>query len=234
MAITPIIITDAHQNIINNFIVPSLGFIQKIPTHNEVGVVDKNRRTVRFIYENWLDTFPVIVSKNRSNILTVTADYTVDYPTGVITLTQDLAAGDEIEADKFFRYFTNETMADLLELTLRDLNSRKPATAFIMTNAPLEWDGALVLGTLLKLYRILMMDFNLWRPFLIWVDPSTFREFLSNLIASMSVEYNTLATLAKRRGLVAPAGVSSGKYGTAQTVTGANFRQFSLGGGGFG
>lgn len=233
MALTPIIVTDSYQNIINNFVVPSLGFIQKIPTHNEVGVVDKDRRTIRFIYENWLDTFPVIVRKNRSQILTVTTDYTVDYPTGVITLTQDLAPGDEIEADKFFRYFTDQTMADLIELTLRDLNSRKPATAFTIDSAPLEWDGALVLGTLLKLYRILMMDFNLWRPYLIWVDPNFFRDFLTNLIATLSAEFNTLATLAKRRGLVAPAGVSSGKYATSQVVDGTNFRIFSLGGGGF-
>lgn len=234
MAITPIPDTDAHQNIINNFILPSLGFVQKIPLHNEVGVVDKDRRTIRFIYTNWLTTMPIIIRKNRATILTETTDYTVDALDGEILLTQDLAAGDEIEADYYFQYFLNQEIVDLLELTLRDLNSRKPATAFIMSNAPLEWDGALVTGTMMKLIERLLLDFNLWRPHLIWVDPSWFRDFLTTMLANLTATFAVQATIVKRRGFVAPAGVSSGRYGTSQLVDGANFRQFSIGGGGFG
>lgn len=233
MAITPIPDTDAHQNIINNFILPSLGFVQKIPLHNEVGVVAKDRRVVRFIYGHWLDSFPIIVRRNRTIFLTEGTDYTVDEVVGEIALTQDLAPGDEIDIDYYFQYFTNQELVDFLELTLRDLNSRKPATAFTMENAPLEWDGALVTGVMIKCIERMMLDFNLWRPYLIWVDPSWFRDFLSTMLANLTAQFAIQATIVKRRGLVAPAGVSSGRYATSQLVDGANFRQFSIGGGGF-
>lgn len=230
------VITPAHQAIIDDFLIPMLGPLLRIPVHDEIGVISKDRQTAVFIYQNWIDTTAPIIKHNRSEILAVTIDYTVNLVAGTINLTTPLPPGDEIDAYYYFRYFTNSELASFIELTLRDLNSRKPATAFTIETAPLEWDGAIVLGAYLKCLQRLLMDFNLWRPFLIFVDMNAggaFRDQISSLFSSTQTEFNTLATLAKRRGIVAPAGVSSGKFATAQLVTGSNFRAFAVQGGSF-
>jgi len=108
-------------------------------------------------------------------------DFEIEYDAGTVRITSPTSknADDGFE-DYFVTYefdmFPARDLEIFLDLTLQELNIAGAANGGFITDyaniddAPLNWDGPLVSGALVKAFRRLASDSGLWKNYLIWSD----------------------------------------------------------------
>jgi len=205
--------------------------LQKIKVHDEVGVPDSTRKIFTFTYQNWNENFTVEVTKNihSSWSIMTNTDYTVDYVNGKITLNTAINVGDEVRASYQFRYFSRDELAEMIRQSLHELNGIPPKTGFLLDNGlPLEWNPTLAMRAYYYSLGRLLDDLSLWIPRLAFADPDNYRTYIQSKRTEADNFFKTNSRYLKRRSLIVPQSVTSGKFFTPSIVSSTNFRSFTI------
>lgn len=235
-------ITTKEQQLIDITFTLLEGF-QHIPVHNEVGFPKESsgkRSKIIFTYNNWNLNFPFwFWLNNQQNELIKDTDFSLDDAKGEITLLtssgsifatdKELKVGQELESSYHFKYFNDQELLNWMEIGLIFLNNERPVTQFINIDiAPQEFTGALIIYTYYRALQKILLDNQLWNNNLIWADTRAFHGQVHALKTEAENEWKSEKQKAKPRSLVAPRGITGGRFATQQRVTGTSFRQFTI------
>lgn len=233
---------DTANNIISGLIEPIIGDLIRIPVFNEIGLPNRDRTKVSFMYQPMI-TFNGEDPKfelNETTVLTAGTDYTLDKDTATITLLGTsgsefesdsgvLTEGNEIRGTYRFQYFTDKELTSFIYQALTRLNIHKPATGFTLNGAPKEWDGPLALYSYVQVFDRILADTMLWKSSIVFTDQSNIQNQIQSKLTRAQSEYDWLAKVSQRRGWAAPKAVATRRLAVQQRVTAANFREFTLG-----
>lgn len=227
------------DDLITDFLEPILGDLQRIQVNGELGSPDRTRTIITYNYH------PMIIDRtirpefehNREDTrLAETTDYTVNLTNSQITLVSTgkltggtLPQGDEVKGFFRFKYFINTELSAFLGLALAELNARKPATAFSLDAAPLEWDAPLIMRTYMHCMERILGDTTLWESSIIFTDPSAVFNQIKSKLDLAGSQWDFLAKVNQRRGWSAPKAVTTRRLATQQRVTAFNWQSFTIG-----
>lgn len=224
--------TTGHaKTLIDDFLTYLFALFQKIEVRDERGIPNAAGSLIAFQYQNWnTSDFAAQMRRNGTTLLTLTTDYEINATTGKVSLITPLtiANGDFLNGTYAFKYFSDNEWESYLEWTLRELNGRKPISAYELDDAPTEWDAVLILGAYIKSIRKLYMDMNIWRTWLIFPNQTTAQATLGTLLSTAEAEYQALVRKFKPRSLVKPRGVQSGKYYTPILISSVNWQNYTI------
>ena len=230
------------QEVIDDFIRPVLGDLNNIQVNGELGVPSRDRKTIQFDY------FPMVVERSirprfefnrQDSFLIEDTDYTIDLDLGETVLKAAgpsqfeptggiLSIGDEIKGFYRFEYFTDDELASYINLSLFELNARKPATAFVIENAPLEWNAGFMVYTYIRCLNRILSDTTMWRGSIIFADPEAVRSQFNSKLQMANQQWDFLSKILNRRGFARPKAVVSRRLAVQQRVTEVNFRDFTI------
>lgn len=217
-----------HDTLIEEGLEPLLHEFRNLPVHDEPAVLNSGRTEARFGYQHWNSgiSAPEFI-KNESTWLTESTDYRANYEKGKIDMISSLVAGDEVTGTYRFKYFTDTDWTHFIDIALKEMNAKKPATSYTIESMPLDWDPFIIMRAYQLSLKRLMLDSILWSTRLIFADPAMMNTMVYNLYLQATDEVKGLITV-KRRGEVAPKTVSSYKRSIPRKVTGINWRSYTL------
>jgi len=216
------------DDLINLYLTPTIKYFQELAVYNELAQVTTSGMNVfDLAFQNLRTDLPYQVKKNNV-LLSTTGDYNMDFVNGQIILTSAVVAGDEVRADYRFQYFPTVDLENWIELAVQELNGIKPISAYDIDSAPKEWGPAFVLRTYMRCLDRILLEINTWKARLIWPDPAGFSAYLQTMRTSAKTEFDNYAKHLKRRAMIAPVGVSSGKYYTQNLIDGVNWRNYTI------
>ncbi len=196
----------------------------------EPGRPSEDRTKVSFGWGNWLDEpLPVVLKNDQELTLGGSgADYTVDYTKGIISLTNPLAAGDEVRAIYTMRLFSKDIYNSFIPVALSMINSRKPQTNYLLGDAPDNYLAALVLYTYIQTARMLLLKMGMFKWRRLFEVPDDITLQLRTNLQESSAQFDLMILTLKRRGLVMPAAVTGFVSGRSSpwAVDNVNFNAF--------
>jgi len=223
--IDPIVPLDTVTTLINDGLLPLLGYLQKIEVFHEVGNI-RSASSVEFAYPNWRSAVVPQVLYNREF---VTTGYTVNYTTGTLAFTTALADGDEVRCSYGFQYFTDADLANFLEMALATINNQRPQTSFTFDDSiPDQWFTQLVELSYAHALETVIQDLITWKAALIWRDPKILMGAMQAVIARLWASWAREKRELKGRKYLVPQAVASGRWRAPRAVTGSNWQNFTV------
>jgi len=239
----PATTTEAAQAIIDDFLRHMLGNILNIQVNGEMGLPNRTRNRIVYNYNPMITDRgirPEFEYNKEDTRLLEGTDYILSLDDGIITLLGSagsqfqstagaLSVGDEIRGFYRFKYFSDVELESYILLGLFELNARKPATAFSLDAAPLEWNAALVMYAYMAAIRRILGDTTLWKSSIVFTDPAVVRDQLTTKLTLALEQWDFLAKVSQRRGWAAPKAVTTRRLATQQRVTAFNWQSFTIG-----
>ncbi len=217
-----------QQAFIDNGMVPLLHQLQELEVFNEVGNI-RSSTTVDFAYQNWRSAVTPQVLRNRGE---VTSGFTIDNTNGTISFTTpfDTAAAEEVRCSYGFQYYSNDQLADFLQLGLNTVNNQRPTTAFTFASnsVPAEWTTAVVELGVAHALETLLVDLLTWKAHLIFRDPTAVAGYVQGVLGRIWATWVRERRELKGRRFLTPRAMASGRWRFPRTVSGFNFQQFTV------
>ena len=197
---------------------------QHIHVSNE-SVVEMNTggSLFKFAFKNWgIDTPPQFFVDN--GIILTSKNY-IDYNNGIVGVS-GIPYGSSVTADYTFRYFTDESLSKFISQSLNEINIKKPYTDFALGTTPGPWDAPILYGAYRLALRRILQGLMFRDTQLILAGDNAI-PLVQTLYTQVNVDFQAMVKETKRRGLVSPNVIASGKYRVPGRVTGTNWRQYA-------
>jgi hypothetical protein len=169
---------------------------QHIPVYWEQGYHKGDHRTFNFAYGNWQMDPRVLVRLNKRII---SDGFYSDY-NGTIRMEWDLDPEDEVYAQYYFKYFSDEELLDFLNIGLYSMNSTPPASVYYQSinGIPYEWKYGVLLAAAAQAMKRLVFGFNFQeRAFVLAEDGAEQQRKIENFKALYTDYTTTWAEQAK-------------------------------------
>lgn len=217
-----------QQEFIDNGMTPLLHQLQELEVFNEPGNI-RSSTLVKFAYQNWRAAVTPEILRNRVEI---TSGFTIDNTNGTLSFTTpfDSAAAEEVRCTYGFRYYSNDQLADFLQLGLNTINNQRPTSAFtfVTNTVPVEWTTAVVELGVAHALETLLLDLLTWKAYLIFRDPTATASYVQGILSRIWSSWMQERRELKGRRFLKPRALASGRWRFPRSTTGFNFQQFTV------
>lgn len=195
---------------------------QTLQIHNEAVIESNIGNTIfKYAFKNWnRDIEPVFTFDGMTFNA---ADVYIDYDTGIVgTLGFDKQT---LVADYVFRFFTQKQLFEFARQCVNELNLIKPFTTYTIDSMPEQWDTLIVIGSYKFALRRILQAMML-RDVRVVLSDDKGIQIIQALLTDATSTWQDAKKDAKRRGMVQPSAIISGRYAMPIRVTGDNWRNY--------
>lgn len=218
----PITVTARGKEIVRQLEEDILLEFQEIKVHNE-GLIESNlgNTIFKFAFKNWNKDIEPEFFLGGTAIHSL-IPY-IDYDAGVVGMhgidTQDLFA------NYAFKFFTQLNLYDYAVNVCNQLNLIKPFTEYTIDSMPTQWDPIVLIGSYRWAMRKLLQSL-IFRDMRLATIGDGAVGLLQGLMTDATSSWEDARKDAKRRGMINPAAVISGRYRVPMRVTGINWANY--------
>ena len=177
----------------------------------------------KFAFNNWSREYPPQFLMD--NGILVTNNYYIDYDTGIVGVS-GIPRGSYVTANYVFQYFTDNSLVNYINQALNEINLKKPYTGVSIEAMPLGWDTPVIYGAYRLALRRLLQGLMFRDQQLILAGDNAI-PIVQGIYNQTSTEFTAMLTQVKRRSLVSPSVLMSGRYRVPIRVTDVNWRQYA-------
>lgn len=195
----------------------------------EPGMISEDFQRVRWGWGNWHQLPAPVILVNNTWI--TESNYSVDFPSGVVSFNTPLNPGDDVRASYNMRLFPLSLISQFIPYTMSEINLRKPQSNWTPDGAPDKYFATMVLGIYVKMIEVLILKLGLFRWRRLFQEPASIETQLRANLEDARADYQTLLATTKRRGDATPAAVASfnvGRNGSNWMTNEINFQQFVI------
>lgn len=179
--------SDRVNGIVDMMLSPQILEFRQISIFHERGT-RLSSNVWKFSYQNWNEDYETQVFLNNDPLAIDSSLYSIDYNMGIITVSGDYTAGDNISCTYNFDYFPIYFLEGYVIKAVDIINASAQGapTDYTIDDAPSIWDGIISDFMLAMCMEKLILDYDLWKGRLIFaIGPQSLAEGGGDVISSL-------------------------------------------------